>query len=290
MKVNYIMINNEINIRIDLEGSHFSVVLESISNSNLYKTFTPKLGNQHKISHIQKVLLFSQIIAQNEELSQDEIKILLASAAFHDCGREKDRDNGEHGLASAKIAEQYFRKNIKNPYKIKLDEIGIVQVVIEYHVVNEEALGQVNESRLKELCYKYNVKTEEYEKVKRISEILKDADALDRTRFISGSNLDSQFLRTKTAKKQIMIDLARKINEEYANHIINTNYHISQNIQGNKIDLLHDIRHKYKIENNGKLNTEIDLPTNIVKEIFTRVLSNIEYSKENLYATDDYER
>ena len=43
------MINNEINIRIDLEGSHFSGVLESISNSNLYKTFTPKLGNQHKI-------------------------------------------------------------------------------------------------------------------------------------------------------------------------------------------------------------------------------------------------
>lgn len=44
-------------------------------------------------------------------------------------------------------------------------------------------------------------------------------------RFVSGSNLDFHFLRTKTAKKQTMIDFAKKINEEYANQVINANYH-----------------------------------------------------------------
>ena len=284
------MVNNEIDMKINFENSHFLRVLESISNSNIYKTFTPELSNQHKISHIQKVLIFSQIIAQNEKLNKEEIKILLASAAFHDCGRKKDRDNGEHGLSSAKIAGEYFKGNIKNVYKIKPEEIVVVQAVIEYHVVKEEFLGQVNEARLKEICYKYNIKDEKFEKVKRISEILKDADALDRTRFVSGSNLDSRFLRTKTARKQIMIDFAKKINEEYANQVIIANYYNSQNKQGNKIALLHDIRRKYKIENNGVLNTEIDLTINMVKKIFSRTLLNIEYIKGNSYSLDDFER
>lgn len=284
------MISDEIDTKIDYENSQFSKVLEAISNSNIYKTYTPELSNQHKISHIQKVLLFSQIIAQNEKLDQNEIKILLASAAFHDCGRKKDRDNGEHGLVSAKIAGEYFRKNIKNLYGIKLEEIGIVQVAIEYHVVKEELLGQVNEIKLKEICHKYNV---EYENVKRISEILKDADALDRARFVSGSNLDSQFLRTKTAKQQAMQDFARKINEEYANQIININYCSTQNIHDNKINLLHDIRHKYKTENNEVLNKEIDLPINIVKLIFNGTLLHRGCIKIDSYPSeyiDDSER
>lgn len=287
------MISDEIDTKIVYENSQFLRILEAISNSNIYKTYTPELSNQHKISHIQKVLLFSQIIAQNEKLNQNEIKILLASAAFHDCGRKKDRDNGEHGLVSAKIAGEYFRKNIKNLYGIKPEEIGIIQATIEYHVVKEEVLGQVNETKLKEICSKYNVKEEEFENVKQISEILKDADALDRTRFVSGSNLDFHFLRTKTARKQTMIDFARKINEEYANQVINANYHTTQNTSRNKIDLLHDIRHKYKKENEGVYNKEIDLPINIVKEIFSGTLLCRECIKRDSYSSecaDDFER
>ena len=287
------MISDEIDTKIDYENSLFLRILEAISNSNIYKTYTPELSNQHKISHIQKVLLFSQIIAQNEKLDQNEIKILLASAAFHDCGRKKDRDNGEHGLASAKITGEYFRKNIKNPYGIKPEEIGIVQVAIEYHVTKEEFLGQVNEIKLKEICRKYDVNDKEFENVKQISEILKDADALDRTRFVSGSNLDSHYLRTKTAKKQTMIDFARKINEEYANQVINVNYHITQNRSSNKINLLHDIRHKYKTENDEVFNKEIDLPINIVEEIFNGTLLCRECIKIDSYSSecaDDFER
>ena len=67
------MISDEIDTKIVYENNQFLRILEAISNSNIYKTYTPELSNQHKISHIQKVLLFSQIIAQNEKLNQNEI-------------------------------------------------------------------------------------------------------------------------------------------------------------------------------------------------------------------------
>ena len=43
------MIINKINMKINLESSHFFRVLESIYNSNIYKTFTPELGKQKNL-------------------------------------------------------------------------------------------------------------------------------------------------------------------------------------------------------------------------------------------------
>lgn len=78
-------------------NEQFSKAFDAISESDFYKGLTPELGYQHKLGHIQKVMFFSKIIAQNENLDEQPTKILLASAAFHDSGRIKDRDNGEHG-------------------------------------------------------------------------------------------------------------------------------------------------------------------------------------------------
>ncbi len=274
------MINDEIDIKIDYENSQFLKVLEAISSSNIYKRYLPELSEQHKISHIQKVLLFSQILAQNENLNEEQTKILLVAAAFHDCGRVKDRNNGKHGIPSAKIVGKYFKEHVNNDYDIKQDEIGLVQVAIEYHVIEENIQGKIDERRLKEICHKYGINNEAYEEVKKISAILKDADALDRTRFVSGSNINPAFLRTKTAKKRTMIEFSRKINEEYANQVININYHVMQNISYEKVKLLHTIRHMYKIENKGNQKEEIDIPLNVVKAIFNSTLPNEKnYSK-----------
>lgn len=276
------MIYDDIDTKINYDNSQFLKILEVISNSDIYKKDTPELSNQHKIGHIQKVLLFSQVIAQNEDLDEKQTKILLAAAAFHDCGRMKDRDNGEHGISSARIAGEYFRKNINNQYGIEPDEIGIIQAAIEYHVIVEHIPGKIDEEKLKEICYKYGVKDKDYEKAKQISAILKDADALDRARFVSGSDLNHAFLRTKTAKKSSMIEFSKRVNEEYANQVININYYAGQNISDNKIKLLHNIRHRYKIENNGNRNKEIDIPLDIVKEIFN--IDRKYYTKNTVYS------
>lgn len=272
---------NNINTTISDNRSQFFRILGTISNSDVYKKNTPELGKQHKLGHIQKVLLFSQIIAQNENIDKDIIKILLVSAAFHDCGRIEDRDNGAHGLESAKIAGEYFGQNVNNPYGIVENEIGMIQSAIEYHVVEEHTPGQIDEIRLKEMCNKYGVSVGEYEKVKQISAILKDADALDRTRFVSGSDLNPAFLRTSTAKKIDMIEFAKKINNEFARQVINANYPVFQNISANKVKLLHCIRQKLKKENKIKLNKEKDIPLNAIIAIF---------SEDNVYEIEYFER
>lgn len=272
---------NNINTTISDKQSQFFRILGTISNSDVYKKNTPELGEQHKLGHIQKVLLFSQIIAQNENIDKDLIKILLVSAAFHDCGRIKDRDNGAHGLESAKIAGEYFRQNVNNLYGIVNNEIGMIQSAIEYHVIEEHTPGQIDEIRLKEICNKYGVSTDEYEKVKQISAILKDADALDRTRFVSGSDLNPSFLRTSIAKKKDMIEFAKKINNEFARQVINVNYPVFQNISANKIKLLHSIRQKLKKENKINLNKEMDIPLNVIIETL---------SEDNVYEIEDFER
>lgn len=46
------MIINKIGMKINLESSYFFRVLESIFNSNIYKTFTPKLGKQENLFFI----------------------------------------------------------------------------------------------------------------------------------------------------------------------------------------------------------------------------------------------
>lgn len=258
-----------VDIQITYEKSQFFRILETISSSNIYKKNTPELGPQHKLGHIQKVLLFSQILAQNEGLDKNQTKLLLTSAAFHDCGRLKDRDNGLHGILSAKIAGDYFIQNNKNEYGIDKDEIGIIKVAIEYHVIHEKAPGQVDEIKLRELCKEYGVNNNKFEEVKQISAILKDADALDRLRFVSGSNLDTTFLRTKTAKKNEMIEFSKKINQEYAKQIINLNYPSYNYISDDKVKLLHCIRKKYKEDNNGKAKKECDIPLSIVEYIFS---------------------
>lgn len=272
---------NNINITISDNRNQFFSILETISNSDVYKNDTPELGKQHKLGHIQKVLLFSQVIAQNENIDKDLIKILLVSAAFHDCGRIKDRDNGAHGLESAKIAGEYFRQNVNNPYGIAKNEIGMIQATIEYHVVEEHTPGQIDEIRLKEICNKYGVSIGEYKKVKQISAILKDADALDRTRFVSGSDLNPAFLRTSTAKKIDILKFAKKINNEFAKQVININYPAFQNISANKVKLLHCIRQKLKKENIINLNKEKDIPLNTIIAIF---------SEDNIYEIEDFER
>lgn len=261
---------------INFENSQFSKALESITGSEFYQKENPKLGNQHKIGHIQKVMLFSQLIAQNEDLDDKKIKLLLAAAAFHDCGREKDRDNGEHGEFSAQIAGKYFNENQDNPYGIMKDEIGAVQSAILYHVAEESIPGQIDDIKLAEICNKFHTNLEDYEAIKQISTILKDADALDRTRFVSNSNLNPKFLRTKTAKQQQMIEISKKINQEYAKMVLKYNYNIKEEAEKDEIEILHIVRHNYKEKNNWKDKKERNIPLNIIKTTFKEVLKEID--------------
>ncbi len=51
-------------------------------------------------------------------------------------------------IFSKEIAGEYLKGNPNNPYGIMQNEIGIVQIVIAYHVVNEDIVGQVDDNML----------------------------------------------------------------------------------------------------------------------------------------------
>ena len=261
--------NNKLDIKVDMDGSVFQRILDMISNSDLYKKDFFTSSFQHNIYHIQRVMLFSQIIAQNEGISEKNFTLLLLAAALHDSGRTRDRKDFEHGKNSAEIAKEYIQNNINS---ISEEDVKIIQIAIEYHTTQEKEKGRINITELKELCQKYNVSMANLERIEIISSILKDADALDRTRFDTQNTLNTDSLRTSTARNKFLIDFAKKVNQEFARTILNSNYNYENLVENDAVKTLGIARKKFFEENNGVAKKERLFPVSVVKRIFEDVL------------------
>lgn len=261
--------NNKLDMKVDMNSSVFQRILDKISNSDLYKNEFFTSSFQHNIYHIQRVMLFSQIIAQNEGISEKNFTLLLLAAALHDSGKTRDRRDGEHGKNSAEIAGEYLQNNINS---ISKEDIKIIQIAIEYHTIREDEKGRINVTELKELCQKYNVSMANLERIEIISSILKDADALDRTRFDTQNTLNIDSLRTNTARNKFLIDFAKKVNQEFARTILNSNYNYENLVENDAVKTLGIARKKFFEENNGVAKKERLFPVSVVKRIFTDVL------------------
>ena len=261
--------NNKLNMKVDMNSSTFQRILDMISNSDLYKKDFFTSSFQHNIYHIQRVMLFSQIIAQNEGISEKNFTLLLLAAALHDSGRTRDRKDFEHGKNSAEIAKEYIQNNINS---ISEEDVKIIQIAIEYHTTQEKEKGRINITELKELCQKYNVSMANLERIEIISSILKDADALDRTRFDTQNTLNIDSLRTNTARNKFLIDFAKKVNQEFARTILNSNYNYENLVENDAVKTLGIVRKKFFEENNGVAKKERLFPVSVVKRIFEDVL------------------
>lgn len=262
-------INNQLDMKVDMDDSAFQRILDKISNSDLYKSEFFASSFQHNIYHIQRVMFFSQIIAQNEGISEKDLKLLLLAAALHDSGKTRDRRDFEHGKNSAEIAGVYLQNNINS---ISEEDIKIIQIAIEYHTVREEEKRKINVIELEKLCQNYNVSMTNLERIKIISSILKDADALDRTRFDKENSLNIDSLRTNTAQNKFLIDFAKKVNQEFALAILNSNYKYDNLIDNDIVKTLSTVRKRFFEENNGVTKKEILFPVKIVKRIFEDAL------------------
>ena len=261
--------NNKLDMKVDMNSSVFQRILDKISNSDLYKNEFFTSSFQHNIYHIQRVMFFSQIIAQNEGISEKDLKLLLLAAALHDSGKTRDRRDGEHGKNSVEIAGEYLQNNINS---ISKEDIKIIQIAIEYHTIREDEKGRINVTELKELCQKYNVSMANLERIEIISSILKDADALDRTRFDTQNTLNIDSLRTNTARNKFLIDFSKKVNQEFARTILNSNYNYENLVENDAVKTLGIARKKFFEENNGVAKKERLFPVSVVKRIFTDVL------------------
>lgn len=185
---------------------------------NISKTQYYDMNQFHSLSHIQKVIMFSGILAKNEQLTPEETNILLASAAFHDSGR--DGNEGEydnHAIASARQIKEYFEDNPDNPFGITEKNLPLIQAVIEYHEHKEKEKGVMDVDKLYSLSDKYEI--DDIRTIGKISGLLKDADALDRARFGKKNenrwSLDSRYLHSKTAKSVSMLRFSEECNFKF---------------------------------------------------------------------------
>lgn len=221
--------------------------MRRISRTDYYE------GNkQHSIEHIQKVMLFSQVLAEGEGLSNEDKRLLLVAAALHDSGRKGlGEGNIPHAEPSAKKAGQLLRK--ENEFgKFSGEDVTIIQTAIHYHEHKEKINGKLNYEEIERLSKKYaeenGIEDLDIQRTAKMCELLKDADALDRYRFANRGALNPQYLHSATAKKESTIDYAREVNERVATKILKEVYG-EENIQeGNAVSQLRDIRVKKEIQ------------------------------------------
>ena len=196
----------------DDEKNKIFSTIRNISQTSYYD-----MNKYHSLSHIQKVIMFSGILAKNENLSSEETAMLLVAAAFHDSGRDgEEGENDNHALASARQVQEYFEANPNNPFGITSENISMIQAVIEYHEHKEQEKGFTDISKLDNLSYKYNIDYEKFASLVKTSNLLKDADALDRARFGKKNenrwSLDARYLKSDTAKSISMLRFSEECN------------------------------------------------------------------------------
>ena len=217
----------------------------------------------HSKRHIENVALFSYMIANKEGKLNEECKrLLLETAKYHDSGRSSLYHNGrrvdgkeEHARCSTYVAKEYMKKQGIEPNKI-----AMVQVAILYHEHKEKEKNQFDEKEFLRMCEAFGVTEEDMENTRLMCQYLKDADALDRTRFNNEAGLNPRFLRTDTAKS--LIGEAKRIDEKYK----------ELDSKGERKSVIHIIDEEELEENNDKVSEE---ERRKAAQILNEVIKNI---------------
>lgn len=141
----------------------------------------------HGINHNIRVAFYTFIISTVEKISKDDFKIVIEAAKYHDVGRINDREDKTHGQRSSESL--HFLKN-----KYSDEELNILKSIIECHSLNDDELINITNKN----------KVKDFDRCKKLLEILKDSDGLDRVR-LEYPFVNVDFIRTNTAKKLILL-------------------------------------------------------------------------------------
>ena len=183
-----------------------------LETTNSLQELYPLDTKNHNMGHIERVMLLSQAIGtsvlkkENDAIDQEALNMLTQCAKYHDFGRMNDTIDNGHGKRSAEKMVPYLEKQ-----GYSKEQIHMMQVAVEYHEYED------NEQIFDKLCQFYQISEEAKERTKQIAICLKDADALDRTRFHKESaKLDKSRLRTEPAKE--LISTATQLVDYYTNY------------------------------------------------------------------------
>ena len=194
----------------------FKEVINNIQEDKLYQE-----SFKHGVDHNLRTSILAGYIGINEALTEKQFRMVIEASIYHDIGRKDDENDYEHGIKSSQKLEDLNLKEYSQ------DEVNILKAMTEAHCIDDKyMLG---------IFSKYGIK--DLKIALKLTNILKDADALDRVRLIGG--VDKDFLRTKISKKLIpasdeiyaninSIDGMKKDNwidlKEYINMMISPEY------------------------------------------------------------------
>ena len=157
----------------------FIQMIKNIQTKRLYKS------NMHGINHNIRVAIFVYILANFEDVSIREFEMLIDCAKYHDIGRTDDRMDYNHGLRSAK------KLNFLSNYN--QEELNLMKTIITCHSMEDNEIDK----------YIQIYKVKDINKCKKLFNILKDADGLDRVR-LPYPKVHIDLLRTGTAKRIVL--------------------------------------------------------------------------------------
>lgn len=203
------------------QKNFFREIVKNINKGKLYNSMF------HGLHHSQKVLLFAYLIGLQENLDEVDMQIIVDAAVYHDIGRTDDSNDSFHGLYGANKIDKVVTRDI---YK-EQENLNILKGIIDAHS---------QDNKLEIIAINHDV--ENIERFMKLATILKDADALDRTRFMktSKATLKENFIISDYSKT--LIPLACEINSYYRLRICEINYQRLQNTVGEEeIECSHGI-------------------------------------------------
>lgn len=139
----------------------------------------------HGREHEARVLLHCILLGKELKLSSDDLRILCTAAIYHDTGRENDGIDDGHGAKGW----EYYISNVEKPDPF-------VEFLCTYHSLPDEA----GYKRIQ----KDSVLTKQGDRAKKLLDVFKDADALDRVRF-GIQDVDLNQLRNPGSKTMVLV-------------------------------------------------------------------------------------
>jgi len=160
---------------------HFLLFEESINQlqeAALYESHV------HGKSHIARVAILSFVLGLQLNLNDDDLRLSLEIAKYHDVGRRDEDEDEMHGPRGA-------RKIAVICCDFTDQEKSIIAAVIAAHSLRDDCYLDVFQRW-------DGLQESQYPKCKQLLDIIKDADALDRFR-LRDNSLNLDFLRLENS-------------------------------------------------------------------------------------------
>ena len=179
-------------------------IINTVKNNDVFNNVMSDVKEQyfiddaiHGISHNERVALLACYIGIKEGLNNEELRLILEASKYHDIGRGFD---GNHGQVSTSLIDRnkdYIFPNLND------NEVNMIKALCNGHSVDDKEYEEIARS--------YGI--ENFERFKKLLDIVKDADALDRVRLPRFGKLNKKYLRTEISKE--MIDASKELFEKY---------------------------------------------------------------------------